>query len=82
MSKHTPSADESAGSLNSLLSKREAAVSIPALSRPPSASSSGSFQMIPNVTDILTPATAGISGDLKRESVSGGDLQVRKIMKD
>ena len=78
MSKHTPSADESAGSLNSLLSKREAAVSIPASSRPPSASSSGSFQMIPNVTDILTPATAGISGDLKRESVSGGGFTGEK----
>ena len=78
MSKLTPPADES-GSLTSLLSKRKAAVSIPADSRPPaSVSSAGSFQMIPSLTDSLTTATVGIPTDLKRESVSGGGFTGEK----
>ena len=69
--------------LNSILLKREAAASavrsgsgVTPLSRPPSSSSAGSFQLISGEKDILTPARAAghrdKAADSKGESISGG----------
>ena len=86
MTKNASVTDDSS-SLSSILLKREAATStvipegtIP-VNRPPSASSTGSFQLISSSDDVLTTATRrSISKDKKGESISGGGvLQVRIV---
>ena len=78
----TSTADEKS-SLNSILLKREAAASAVRsgqgsnpLSRPPSASSAGSFQLISGAKDLLTSTRVtgqeDTAADLKGESFSGG----------
>ena len=67
---------EDSSALSSIFLKREAAKSLalpgvlPA-SRPPSASSSGSFQMIPGAKDLLSPARLDMAVVSKRESGGG-----------
>ena len=77
---NTNNTDENS-SLNSILLKREAAASAVrsgpgSISRPPSASSTGSFQFVTGEKDVSTPATVsgpkGRAAGLKRESISGG----------
>ena len=77
---NTNNTDENS-SLNSILLKREAAASAVrsgpgSTSRPPSASSTGSFQFVTGEKDVSTPATVsgpkGRAAGLKRESISGG----------
>ena len=81
MSNPILSTDDSS-SLNSILLKREAAASavrsgsgINPMSRPPSASSASSFQLVAGGKDVLDRAKssqAGTAADLKGESISGG----------
>ena len=81
MSTPVTSTTDEKSSLNSILLKREAAASAVrsgqgSVSRPPSASSAGSFQLISGAKDLLTSARItgqeDIMADLKGESVSGG----------
>ena len=83
----TSTADEKS-SLNSILLKREAAASAVRsgqgsnpLSRPPSASSAGSFQLISGAKDLLTSTRVtgqeDTAADLKGESFSGGGRAYR-----
>ena len=84
MTKNASVSDDSSA-FSSILLKREAATSavlpegtLP-VSRPPSASSSGSFQMIPGERDILTSSKLGMTSDSKGESNSGGGFTGEKI---
>ena len=81
MSNPILSTDDSS-SLNSILLKREAAASAVRsgsgsnpMSRPPSASSASSFQLVAGGKDVLDRAKssqADTAADLKGESISGG----------
>ena len=74
-----PNSFEDTSSLGSILQKRESAKSaIPPInvnaSRPTSASSAGSFQLVPPVKELNTPLKSNRVAGLRGESISGGGV--------
>ena len=82
MTEQTNSVEDSS-SFGSILSKREAALSSVPLktdgsSRPTSASSTGSYQLVSGDKELKTPIKSNMASGLKGESLSGGGFTGEK----
>ena len=73
MTDKTPTFDDNS-SLSSILKKREAAAfsGLRDTSRPKSASSTSSYQLVPSDTELSTPLKSNKVSGFREESISGG----------